>query len=103
MLVPLGGATFSFQLSAFSARAPASPTKPLHFLAAVFDEEAELFVGLHAFGGDGEVEAVGHGDDGGDDGAVAAAGLDGGASRRSGCKKSRDGVAALRAYTFSSA
>src|SRR2546423_647213 len=54
---------------------PAAEVGP-HFFAALLLEDLELRLGLDAFGGDAEVEAVGHADDGGDDGAVAGAGFD---------------------------
>src|SRR5437588_13109809 len=57
-------------------RRGAGEEEALHFFAALLAEELELGFGLDAFGGDAEVEAVGHRDDGGDDGAVAGAPLD---------------------------
>src|ERR1700754_1735760 len=48
----------------------------LHFLTFLFAQELHLRFRLHPFGGHGQVQAVGHGDDCGDDGAVAAALVD---------------------------
>ena len=47
----------------------------LYFVAAVFAQEVQLLVGLHAFGDHRQVQAVGHGDNGaGDLGVLFAAG-----------------------------
>src|SRR5437764_1075043 len=48
----------------------------LDAIAALLLQELQLLLGLHPLGDDFEVEAVGHGDDGADDGGVAAVGGD---------------------------